>query len=380
MNIQVMWSALLISAIGIISYNIKSVISSIWSHFVNIFCFSIKVDESSDFFYFLQNFIISEKQDKIHNFYYRTFFDSFIDDAESDKKNLFYNYGYLWFKFNNHKVLLFKDNEKLTNSISPYKNTKQTIFIYSFNRLAISSLLNHVNEKYGNNKIRYYFNDSGEVKLLNEVRNKTFDNIFLNDNLSELIKIDLDLFIKSKEKYVNLGLKYKRVYLFHGEAGTGKSSLSVAMANHSKRNILSINMCKNLDDSMLISLIANRPENPIILFEDIDCLFENINRNLDPIKENEGNKITLSCLLNILDGCYTPNNTIFVITTNFIDKIDDAIKRDGRVNLNLEITKPNEETKIKYIEYLNNLNVNNINIEDFKDKTISSIEKDFLNK
>jgi ATP-dependent Zn protease len=378
MTKELMWSALLISAIGFLGYNIKAVINTIYNHFISVFCYSIKVEESSEFFYYLQNYIIKEKRNKIHNFYYKTFFDTYI--SEENENDVFYNYGLLWLKFNGSKILLYKDTEKINNALSTYKTTKQTIFLYSFKLSSIDAFVKYVNENYGTNKIRYYFNDKGEVKLLSDIPNKTFKNIFLNDDLNDIIQHDLDNFKNSKFKYNMLGLKYKRVYLFYGEAGTGKSSLSTAISNYTKRNILSINMSKDMDDSVLISLVANRPKNSIIQFEDIDCLFEDLERDKKG-KDDEKNKskgITLSCVLNILDGCYTPNDVIFIITTNHIDKLDDAIKRDGRSDLMLNITKPNEETKKKYIEYLNQMGDFNINLEDYKDKTISSIEKEFF--
>jgi ATP-dependent 26S proteasome regulatory subunit len=46
--------------------------------------------------------------------------------------------------------------------------------------------------------------------------------------------------------------------------------------------------------------------------------------------------------LNILDGIYTPNDVIFIITTNELEKIDDAIKRKGRTDVLMEIQKPSE--------------------------------------
>jgi ATP-dependent 26S proteasome regulatory subunit len=53
-----------------------------------------------------------------------------------------------------------------------------------------------------------------------------------------------------------------------------------------------------------------------------------------------------------LDGIYTPNDVIFIITTNELDKIDDAIKRKGRTDVLMEIQKPSdnliEDLKVKF--------------------------------
>ena len=149
------------------------------------------------------------------------------------------------------------------------------------------------------------------------------------------------MFEDSKSIYDEYGIRYKRCYLFYGPPGTGKSSLSLGISNYTKRDILSINMSKDITDSNLITLISNRPNKSIVLFEDIDCLLDDINRKVDS-KDKEV-KISLSCILNILDGIYTPNDVIFIITTNDLSKIDEAIVRKGRTDVLMEIPKPNKK-------------------------------------
>jgi chaperone BCS1 len=130
--------------------------------------------------------------------------------------------------------------------------------------------------------------------------------------------------------------------LFWGPPGTGKSSLSTAIANYTNRNIFTITPSKDMTDSVLVSLISNKPVGSIIVFEDFDCLLSTINREDQDVKESRIN-ISISCLLNILDGTYTPDDTIFVITTNDLDKIDSAIKRKGRTDMLVKIPTPSTE-------------------------------------
>jgi chaperone BCS1 len=126
--------------------------------------------------------------------------------------------------------------------------------------------------------------------------------------------------------------------LFYGPPGTGKSSLSTAIANYTKRNVFTITPSKDMTDSTLVSLIINRPIDSIVVFEDFDCLLSNISREkVEGDKKENTINISLSCILNILDGTYTPDNCIFIITTNDVEKIDPAIKRKGRTDVLLEI-------------------------------------------
>jgi chaperone BCS1 len=198
----------------------------------------------------------------------------------------------------------------------------------------------------------------------------------------ETIKEDVKKFNGSQEKYNKLGIKYKRTYLFYGPAGTGKSSLATAIANYSNRNILSINISKDMTDATLIKVIAGRPEKSIILFEDIDCLFANLKRSEVEVEVKEGekktennNKVTLSCILNILDGSYTPEDVIFILTTNHIDKLDEAIRRDGRTDVKLEITRPNVDTINRYLEYVNKQTGKVIDVTVNENTSLATLEK-----
>lgn len=379
MDKTILITTLILGMSGFVMMNIKQVFNFFVDHFINIFSHSIKVEESSKFYYALQKFVMREKSKKIHNLYYRNIYDNFID-GENDDNNLLYNYGYLIFKFHKNKILMFKENETIQNSMTPYKNNKQTIKLYSFGRASLLKFIEYIVATYQNEKLHYYFNDNGEIRILGTIMNKTFDNIFLNDDLNKKIRDDIDNFEKSEEKYNSLGLKYKRSYLFHGIAGTGKSSLSVAIANYTKRDILSINISKDMTDSTLITLISTRQKRSIILFEDIDCLFEGLERIQDSDdKKAEQPKITLSCLLNILDGSYTPNNVIFILTTNHIDKLDPALRRDGRMDLSLEITKPTLETKKRYVDFIKKYkNDPNMEIDIEKDVTLSTLQEELL--
>jgi chaperone BCS1 len=313
---------------------------------INNFFIRLSVNETSECFYWIQHYMLAERKEKVNNLYYRTFFDSWLSgDLKGEEKNdIFYNYGYQFIKFKGSTIFLMKSNEAVPNSTNPYKNKIQSFVLYARKRSTLVDFSEYIEETYGKRYVKYYFNKDGNPCIGGKVINKTFDNTFLPEETSKMLKSDLDRFSKSKEIYNDLGIRYKRTYLFHGPPGTGKSSLSLAIANYTRRDILSINISKDLTDSALISLISARPDDSIVLFEDLDCLLPNLDRNEETAsKEDKKETVTLSCLLNILDGIYTPNNVIFVITTNNLDKIDDAIKRRGRADVILQINPPSVE-------------------------------------
>ena len=386
MDKTVLITAGILALLGVFALNVKQLFTWIWHRILDNLFYSLKIEESSQFFYAVQNFVAVERKSRVRNYYYRTIYDNFIDGETTRDIHVFYNRGLIFTRINKYLIIISKNNDVINNTMTPYKNEKQSFQILAFKKEALQEFVDHIKARYVDNNIRYYFNNNGDVMMYGNITNKTFDNIFLNDNRVEKIKDDVKKFLNSQSMYRELGLKYKRTYLFYGSAGGGKSSLATAIANYSKRDILAVNLSKDMTDATLISLMGKRPPRSIVLFEDIDCLFEELNRVTEENKDEEKKektqmmKITLSCLLNILDGSFTPDDVIFVITTNHIEKLDAALKRDGRINVLMEIDLPNKETKIAYLKHLakynKNFNPDDINLDD--NLSISTLEKNLF--
>lgn len=387
MDKTVLISTIVMGCVGMLALNIQHIMRFLTEHILNVLFYSIKIEDSSSFYYAMQKYVKNEKMDSVKNFYYKNFWDNWVSKTDGKNRgkkvdNLFFSYGNFFIKYNGHRIFLSKTTRTVDNSIDPWKSVKQSITLYSFNKNVIFDLLRHIECTYYNDTINYYFNSDGETKMLGPIGSKQFEHIFLNGNLVETIKEDVKKFNGSQEKYNKLGIKYKRTYLFYGPAGTGKSSLATAIANYSNRNILSINISKDMTDATLIKVIAGRPEKSIILFEDIDCLFANLKRSEVEVEVKEGekktennNKVTLSCILNILDGSYTPEDVIFILTTNHIDKLDEAIRRDGRTDVKLEITRPNVDTINRYLEYVNKQTGKVIDVTVNENTSLATLEK-----
>jgi chaperone BCS1 len=65
-------------------------------------------------------------------------------------------------------------------------------------------------------------------------------------------------------------------------------------------------------------------------------------------KENaaERNGVTLSGLLNVLDGFYAPTGVLFVMTTNHIEALDPALLRPGRIDYKVYMGKAGDQQKV----------------------------------
>lgn len=134
---------------------------------------------------------------------------------------------------------------------------------------------------------------------------------------------------------VFLGIPYRRGYLLYGPPGTGKSSFIMALAGALDYNICIINLSENImTDDRLQYLFSVVPERSFILLEDIDAAFASRSQ---PTSQQQGaaasQKVTFSGLLNAIDGIASSEERIIFMTTNHIERLDPALLRPGRVDV-----------------------------------------------
>ncbi|HST11922.1 MAG TPA: AAA family ATPase [Terriglobales bacterium] len=170
---------------------------------------------------------------------------------------------------------------------------------------------------------------------------------------------DIRQFQASRERYSVLGVPYHRGYLLYGLPGTGKTSLVSGLAAEFGMSVYAINLTE-LNDQKLKRAVSTVPENCVILFEDIDCMKvggrkpqvddENKTSHVaEGAKSDLGDRhgVTLSGLLNVLDGLHAPENVLFLMTTNKIEALDAALLRPGRIDYRLYMGRATEEQKIE---------------------------------
>lgn len=167
---------------------------------------------------------------------------------------------------------------------------------------------------------------------------RSIDSVVLPKDDKERLLNDWDSFL-SKETmawYKGHGIPYKRSYLFYGVPGTGKTSIIQALAGKYKRKVcfLHAHHPKFTDDAFKKCMLEV-PDKAVIVLEDIDALFGK-NRQKKAATQVP---LTFTGLLNGLDGIGHKDGMIVVATTNYIDRLDDALIRAGRMDVKVEFKR-----------------------------------------
>ena len=167
-------------------------------------------------------------------------------------------------------------------------------------------------------------------------RQKTpFDMFYYDDEVHSFIK-EVEVWIKMRSWYKEMGIAWKRGVCLYGMPGTGKTSLIRNIARKFGMDVYSFNLSSFRDSEFLNEIqskvLSSSSEyyNPVFfLFEDIDVAF---NGRENTSKNTTQSPLTFSTFINALDGIKEMNGVYFVITTNKIDTIDPAILRPGRID------------------------------------------------
>ena len=202
--------------------------------------------------------------------------------------------------------------------------------------------------------------DEGYWMKAQGYRPRRMESVILRPREKERLIQDVERFRGARERYLRLGVPYHRGYLLYGPPGTGKTSLVSALAAQFEMSIYVVSL-SDFNDRCLLKAIQNIPPNSVVLFEDIDCmktggarpnLEEERRKKVSPEPDAKGSipdgfAVTLSGLLNVLDGFHAPERVLFVMTSNRIEALDQALLRPGRIDYRLFLGRAVEEQKIE---------------------------------
>lgn len=242
--------------------------------------------------------------------------------------------------------------------------------------------------------------------------NKSFDTLFIENKYNILKQIN---FFNNNEKWYKIkGNPYTLGIGLYGPPGTGKTSFIKCLAKYLNRHLIIIPLSKIYTEEQLNNAFYELKytcknknsidfNQKIICFEDIDCMSDIVNKrenksnkhnisqsscsdydsddeSLKKIKKKDGvvsveikptRTVTLSTLLNLLDGIIEHPGRIIIMTSNHYDKLDPALVRPGRIDLEIEMKNASSELIDEFYQYYYNSNIPKNALKKIKDYVIS---------
>ncbi|KAM1133234.1 hypothetical protein ACFX19_043213 [Malus domestica] len=172
------------------------------------------------------------------------------------------------------------------------------------------------------------YNGTDYWRSINLDHPASFETTAMEPEMNAALVEDLERFRKRNEYYMRVGKAWKRGYFLYGLPGMGKSSLVAAMANYLKFDIFDLDLREVQCNSDLRRLLIGTKSRSILVIEDIDCSVElqNTDSENEP-KAAEDNKISISAILNFIDGLWSTceEERIVVFMTNHKDRLDPVL-------------------------------------------------------
>lgn len=271
------------------------------------------------------------------------------------------------------------------------------VYSYDYDLITLRKFIEEIEEKYNMalanqlGKNIFYFDEipislplrlDKTPDLSKAPKNLMFSSFVLHTNKSlknlygdsvRLIRKRVQFFLNNKRWYEDKGVPYTLGLLLHGVPGAGKTSTIKSIAKDTNRHVLNIKLntsttvsqLNNLFYSSQVHVLQNGVnkvydipiDKRIIVLEDVDCLTDVVlqrssatsdkNKTKLPISNNaidsgipmdynnssDSEKLTLSTILNILDGVLEQPGRILIMTSNHPEKLDKALLRPGRIDV-----------------------------------------------
>ncbi|MDR0912794.1 MAG: CDC48 family AAA ATPase [Methanobrevibacter sp.] len=165
----------------------------------------------------------------------------------------------------------------------------------------------------------------------------------------EMIEIPL----KRPELFERLGIAPPKGVLMHGPPGTGKTLLAKAVASESDAHFILIN-----GPEIMSKYVGGSEENLREFFEEAEAnapsiIFIDELDAIAPKREETNGEVerrTVAQLLTLMDGLKSRGQVVVIGATNRPDSLDQALRRPGRFDREIEIGVPDKEERKEVME------------------------------
>lgn len=181
----------------------------------------------------------------------------------------------------------------------------------------------------------------------------TYEDIGGLGNAVGRVREMIELPLRHPELFKRLGVEAPKGVLLHGPPGTGKTLLAKAVANETNANFYTIGgpeiMSKYYGESeeKLRNVFQQAEKNApsIIFIDEIDSIAP---KRAEVTGEVE--RRIVAQLLSLMDGMSTRGKVVVIGATNRINAVDEALRRPGRFDREIEIGVPDRNGRLEILQ------------------------------
>lgn len=176
------------------------------------------------------------------------------------------------------------------------------------------------------------------------LRHADRETLVLTSEVENELNQSIVRFYQHADRLQRAGVEMKRCLLLHGPPGTGKTSISLYLAGLLPKFTICFVSGQRLLFPRELCRMARYLQPTLMVFEDIDLIAEHRDAN--------SLATVLGELMNQIDGCEPDEQVVFVMNTNSIGRLEDAIRnRPGRVDQIIELGLPDGPTRERLIRH-----------------------------
>ncbi|KAL6712993.1 hypothetical protein ACLMJK_009389 [Lecanora helva] len=182
---------------------------------------------------------------------------------------------------------------------------------------------------------------------------RDIDTVVLDRSKKQQITALIEKFLEpsSPKFYADRGIPYRLGFPFEGPAGTGNSSLAFALPGKFHLSTYCLQLTEpDIHAEGLQHLLNNLPKRCTVLIEDLHAA--EFSSSDDGISSTIVRSLSMSAILNAIDGVASPEDIIIIGTTNNSENVDRAILRSGRLRNKFTLTlATQEDAKAMFLQF-----------------------------